>query len=43
LPKIGPAGFFFKDPTFGCLLLRVSDEKYMNGEAVLTTWEKQGG
>jgi hypothetical protein len=36
LPKIGPAGFLFKDPTFGCPILRVSDDKTADGRAVMT-------
>ena len=36
LPKLGPAPFLFKDPTFGCPILRVSDDKTMGGEPVMT-------
>jgi hypothetical protein len=36
LPKIGPAGFLFKDPTFGCPMLRVSDEKTLDGRSIVT-------
>jgi hypothetical protein len=36
LPKLGPAGFLFKDPTFGCPIVRVSDEKTFDGEPILT-------
>ncbi|HUW58310.1 MAG TPA: hypothetical protein VMZ92_16865 [Planctomycetota bacterium] len=36
LPKIGPAGFTFEDPTFGCPLVRVSDEKTFNSDPVHT-------
>ena len=36
LPKIGAAGYIFKDPTFGCPMVRVSDEKTSSGDPVLT-------
>ena len=36
LPKIGPAGFRFNDPTFGCPLLRVSDETTAEGRPIVT-------
>ena len=36
LPKIGPAGFIFKDPTFGCPMVRVSDEKTADGASIHT-------
>jgi len=36
LPKLGPAGFAFQDPTFGCPIMRVSDEKTAAGMAVVT-------
>jgi hypothetical protein len=36
LPKLGPAGFIFKDPTFGCPMVRVSDEKTLSGDPILT-------
>ncbi|MFB3893623.1 MAG: hypothetical protein ACE15C_16545 [Phycisphaerae bacterium] len=36
LPKLGPAGFIFKDPTFGCPMVRVSDDKTLNGDPILT-------
>jgi hypothetical protein len=36
LPKIGPAGFHFNDPTFGCPLLRVSDETTFEGRSIVT-------
>ena len=32
----GPAGFAFQDPTFGCPIMRVSDEKTAAGMAVVT-------
>jgi hypothetical protein len=31
LPKLGPAGFTLTDPTFGCPMVRVSDEKTWDG------------
>jgi hypothetical protein len=33
---MGPAGFSFDDPTFGCRILRVSDEKTMSGDPLVT-------
>jgi len=36
LPKIGPAGFRFNDPTFGCPLVRVSDETTAEGRSIVT-------
>jgi hypothetical protein len=36
LPKIGAAGFVFRDPTFGCPMVRVSDEKTFNGDPIHT-------
>jgi hypothetical protein len=36
LPKIGPAGTIFKDPTFGCPILRVTDQETVEGRAVMT-------
>jgi len=36
LPKLGPAGFAFQDPTFHCPLLRVSDEKTIEGRSIVT-------
>ncbi len=36
LPKLGPAGFRFDDPAFGCPILRVSDDKTMEGRAIVT-------
>ena len=36
LPKLGPAGFVFKDPTFGCPILRVSDGQTMPGRSIMT-------
>ena len=36
LPKLGPAGFAFQDPTFHCPLLRVSDEKTLEGRSIVT-------
>jgi len=36
LPKLGPAGFSFHDPTFHCPLLRVSDEKTLEGRSIVT-------
>jgi hypothetical protein len=36
LPKLEAAGFVFKDPTFGCPMVRVSDEKTYNGDPILT-------
>jgi hypothetical protein len=36
LPKLGPAGFTFKDPAFGCPIVRVSDETTAEGMAVVT-------
>ena len=36
LPKLGPAGFIFDDPTFHCPILRVSDEKTVEGRAIVT-------
>ena len=31
LPKLGPAGFTFKDPTFGSRILRLTDPKTLVG------------
>ena len=36
LPKLGPAGFHFKDPTFGCPIVRVSDEATAEGMPIVT-------
>ena len=36
LVEVGPAGSLFKDPTFGCPLVRVSDEKTAGGSSILT-------
>jgi hypothetical protein len=36
LPKLGPAGFTFRDPTFGCPILRVSDEATAEGMSIVT-------
>jgi len=36
LPKLGPAGFVFHDPTFHCPLLRVSDEQTLEGRCIVT-------
>lgn len=36
LPKLGPRGFTFKDPTFGCPIARVSDETTAEGMAIVT-------
>jgi hypothetical protein len=36
LPKLGPAGFVFKDPTFGCPIVRVTDEQTAAGGSVMT-------
>lgn len=36
LPKLGPAGTVFKDPTFGCPILRVTDENTLDGNAIVT-------
>ena len=36
LPKLGAAGFHFTDPTFGCALVRVSDEQTDGGNCILT-------
>lgn len=36
LPKLGPAGFTFRDPTFHCPILRISDEKTTEGRSIVT-------
>jgi len=36
LPKMGPAGFSLDDPTFGCRILRVTDENTMSGDPLVT-------
>ena len=36
LPKLGPAGFAFKDPTFGCPIVRVSDATTAEGMSIVT-------
>jgi hypothetical protein len=36
LPKLGPAGIIIKDPTFGCPILRVSDETTAEGRPIVT-------
>ena len=36
LPKLGPAGFLFKDPTFGCPILRVTDDKTVEGRSIMS-------
>jgi hypothetical protein len=37
LPKLGPAGFKFQDPTFGCPMVRVSDAATAEGMAIVTS------
>jgi hypothetical protein len=36
LPKLGPAGTIINDPTFGCPILRVSDENTAEGHSLMT-------
>ena len=36
LPKLGPAGFTFQDPVFGCPMVRVSDTATAGGMAIVT-------
>jgi len=36
LPKLGPAGFGFQDPTFHTPLLRVSDGQTLDGRSIVT-------
>ncbi|MCL2645373.1 MAG: hypothetical protein FWD61_00030 [Phycisphaerales bacterium] len=36
LPQLGPAGTIIKDPTFGCPVLRVTDEKTDNSDSLVT-------
>jgi hypothetical protein len=36
LPKLGPAGFAFQEPIFRCPLVRVSDERTLEGRAIVT-------
>ena len=36
LTKLGPAGFRFRDPVFGCPILRVSDAQTVEGRSIVT-------
>jgi len=36
LPKLGPAGYLFEDPTFHCPLLRVSDPQTVEGRSIVS-------
>lgn len=40
LPKLGPAGFTFTDPTFGSKMVRITDEKTGGGS---TSWRTSSG